>query len=71
MEAPRVNPVGLVERPPGFRTSSRPFPRSVRLTAAALLVAFAVVTIGTTVASLGSYCLTTDASDARALPWGR
>jgi hypothetical protein len=33
-----------------------------------LLLVFFVVTVVTTAVSLGAYCLTTDASDTRALP---
>jgi hypothetical protein len=38
--------------------------------AAALLLLFLGAAVTTTVISLGRYCLTTDASDTRALPGG-
>jgi len=71
MQPPRVNPVGLLEtlleRPEGAAVPRR-FTRSQRLLAGVFLALFFLVTVATTVASLGRYCLTTDAADTRALP---
>lgn len=68
MEAPRVNPIGLVEAPPDFTATPRRFSRPLRLFAGLLLVLFLLGTMVTTVVSLGRYCLTTDSTDTRALP---
>jgi hypothetical protein len=46
----------------------RRFSRSQRLLAGAFVALFLLVTVVTTVLSLGRYCLTTDAADTRALP---
>lgn len=43
-------------------------PREPYLLAGLLLALFFVVTVATTVVSLGRYCLTTDAADTRSLP---
>lgn len=59
MQLPRVNPVGLVEQPPGYVARPRAYPARLRLAAALLLGAFVAVSVGTTVYSLGVYCLTT------------
>jgi len=69
MELPRVNPVGLLELPDDFAQPPRSYPKWQRWTVVAVLAVFALVTLVTTGASLGSYCLTTDAGDVRALPW--
>ncbi|MCB1033718.1 MAG: hypothetical protein KDD47_07785 [Acidobacteria bacterium] len=68
MEIPRVNPVGLVEQPPGFETTPRQHPLWLRALVLLLLLVFGGVTVVTTVVSLGRYCLTTDTSDVRDLP---
>ena len=70
MESPRVNPIGLVETPPGFPAAPRRFSGRLRLLAALLLALFFLGTVVTTVVSLGRYCLTTDATDTRALDRG-
>ena len=67
LDLPRVSPVGLLERPAGFTALPRRFSPLRRALALALLVAFALVTIATTVASLGVYCLTTEPGDVRPL----
>ena len=64
----RVNPVGILELPAGGSGERRPASRGARLAALVLLALFAFVTVATTVASLGSYCLTSDGSDVRHLP---
>ncbi len=61
MEAPRVDPVGLVRIPTGYETTPRSYSRGLRLTALLVVGAFTFVGIATTVATLGLYCLTTDA----------
>jgi hypothetical protein len=66
MELPRVNPVGLLE-PPDEPSSPRRFSRGQRLLAGLFVALFLLVTVATTVVSLGRYCLTTDAADTRAL----
>jgi len=70
MEAPRVNPVGVVETPNGYSRTPRRLPRPLRIAAAALLLTFAVVVTATTVRSLGRYCLTSQASAASPLQSG-
>ena len=69
MELPRVNAIGLLEVPGDFPRPPRRYPRWQRRMVLALLAVFALVTLVTTGASLGSYCLTTDGGDVRALPW--
>ena len=61
MDVPRVNPIGLVERPAGYTTRVRRYPGSLRLAASLVLAAFLVVGITTTVTSVGRYCLTSHA----------
>ncbi len=67
MQPPRVNPVGVVETPSGYTRTPRQLPRLLRIAAAALLLAFAVVGTSTTVQTLGRYCLTSHASAASPL----
>ena len=67
MEPPRVNPIGLLESPTDYTASPRRFSRPLRLLAGALLAIFVVATVVSSVVSLGRYCLTTDAADARML----
>lgn len=61
MQSPRVNPVGVVEYPAGYASTPRARTPWVRLLAAAVLALFTVASVGTTVYSLGVYCLTTHA----------
>jgi hypothetical protein len=68
IELPHVTPIGILERPEGYAATPRRFSRGMRALALALLVAFAAVTVATTVASLGVYCLTTEPGDVRSLP---
>jgi len=68
MELPRVNPVGLMEVPPGFQARRRRYSLMARVVATAVLALFALVATVTTVVSLGSYCLTSDGSNASGLP---
>jgi hypothetical protein len=68
MEPPRINPVGLVEAPDDLAAMPRRFSRAQRLLAGLFIALFLLVTVATTVVSLGRYCLTTDAADTRALP---
>ncbi len=68
MELPRVNPIGIVEVPNGYDATPRRYPKPLRWLATAVLVAFALVTITTTVVSLGQYCLTSDGSNVQHLP---
>lgn len=68
IDLPRVTPIRILERPAGYAATPRRFSRGMRAFCLALLLAFALVTVATTVASLGAYCLTTDAGDVRALP---
>lgn len=67
MEAPRVNPVGLVETPSDYEAAPRGFSPLQRFFAGFLLLLFAAATIGTSILSLGAYCLTSDGGDTRAL----
>ena len=64
---PRVSPVGILESPAEFAASPRGFSRPLRLFAGLLLALFLAATVVSSVVSLGSYCLTTDGADARAL----
>ena len=59
METPRVNPIGIVERPPGYVARPRTHPTRLRVAALLVLGVFVAVNIATTVFSLGAYCLTT------------
>jgi hypothetical protein len=68
MDMPHINPVGLLEKPAGAPESPRRFPFGLRLLAGFFLLLFLLVTVASTVTSLGRYCLTTDAADTRALP---
>jgi hypothetical protein len=68
MELPTVSPIGLVQNPEGFAQAPRRHSAGRRLLAAALLALVAAVTVLTTVASLGSYCLSTEPGDVRPLP---
>jgi hypothetical protein len=68
MEIARVNPVGILEGPAGGGSERRPPSRRARLCAVFLLLLFAFVTVATTVASLGAFCLTTEPGDLRSLP---
>ena len=61
MELPRVNPVGVTEVPDDFVRSPRRHSPLARLFAAALTAIFVAVVLGTGVASLASWCLTSDA----------
>jgi hypothetical protein len=69
MAAPRVNPVGIVERPESWAAAPRCHGWPLRITALLVLAAFVAVSVATTVNSLTAYCLTTDAS--RPAPIGR
>jgi len=68
MELPRVNPIGLTEIPSGFQARRRRYSLMARVVATAVLAIFALVVTVTTVVSLGSYCLTSDGSNASGLP---
>jgi len=70
MELPRVNPVGLTEIPPGFQVRRRRYSLIARVVATAVLALFILVATVTTVVSLGSYCLTSDGSNASGLSQG-
>ncbi len=63
-----MNPVGIVEQPPGYASTPRPLRPVQRLAALLVLAAFLGVGVSTTVASLGAWCLTSDAGNTRALP---
>lgn len=67
VQPPRVNPVGLLVPPDEPSASPRRFSRAQRLLAGLFVALFLLVTVATTVVSLGRYCLTTDAADTRAL----
>ena len=68
MQAPRVNPVGIVEHPPGYAASARPFSLAFRAVAAIVLLGFTSVGIATTVLSLASYCITSEAGAPAPFP---
>jgi hypothetical protein len=63
----RVGPAGLLEPPSEPSESPRRFSHRQRLLAGLFVVLFLLVTVASTVVSLGRYCLTTDAADTRAL----
>ncbi|HEX3532109.1 MAG TPA: hypothetical protein VH988_34045 [Thermoanaerobaculia bacterium] len=63
----RVGPVGLLEKPAEGSESPRRFSLRLRLVAGFFVLLFLLVTVASTVTSLGRYCLTTDAADTRAL----
>ena len=67
LQPPRVNPVGLLVPPDEASGPPRRFSRAQRLLAGLFVALFLLVTVATTVVSLGRYCLTTDAADTRAL----
>ncbi|MGH7381421.1 MAG: hypothetical protein ACREKR_04235 [Candidatus Methylomirabilales bacterium] len=64
MELSQVNPVGCTEIPPGFQARRRRYSLTARVVATAVLAVFMLVVTVTTVVSLGSYCLTSDGSNA-------
>jgi len=64
LEAPRVNPVGVLETPGGFSATPRRYSAVVRALALTVLVAMTAVILVTTAYSLGRYCLTSQASAA-------
>lgn len=68
LEPPRVDPVGLTAFPAGFRARPRRYGTRVRLAALVVLAAFLAAGTATTVASLGAWCLTSDAGSAPAPP---
>ena len=61
IELPRVNPVGVSEVPDDFVRRPRRFSAAFRLVAALVAIVFTTVVIGTGVASLAAWCLTSDA----------
>ena len=61
IELPRVNPVGVTEVPEDFVRTPRRHSLAVRALASILVVVFTAVVLGTGVASLASWCLTSDA----------
>ncbi len=63
-----MSPIGLVQNPEEYSQAPRRHSAGRRFLAAALLGLLATVTVLTTVASLGSYCLTTEPGDVRSLP---
>lgn len=67
LEVPTVSPVGVLELPPGGGSEAGPRPLWQRLLAVAFLVFFFLATVLTSILSSGSYCLTSDGGDTRAL----
>ncbi|MFQ5848547.1 MAG: hypothetical protein ACE5IQ_12865 [Candidatus Methylomirabilales bacterium] len=70
MELPQVDPPGCTEILPGFQARRRRYACTARVVATAVLAVFVLVATVTTVISLGSYCLTSDGSNASGLPQG-
>ena len=68
MLVPRVDPVGLIERPVGVLEVPRTYSGRARLAALVTLGAFLLLNVATTVYSLGAYCLTTWAGLPFAFP---
>ena len=67
MQTPSVNAVGLLEVPPDYEGEPRTYSRATRLMAWLFILFFTVVTVASTVLSLGAYCLTSHGGDTRAL----
>jgi hypothetical protein len=61
MQLPRVNPVGLLETPPDFQTRPRSHRPAIRVAAALVVAVFTIVVVVTSAATLGEYCLTSQA----------
>jgi len=61
LELPHVDAVGVVHVPADYRGSAHPHPWPMRVAAAALLAVFLGVGTATTVATLGRWCLTSQA----------
>lgn len=68
MDLPRVNPIGIVELPEDYQATPRRWPAPLRWAATVILATFVLVTLTTTVVSLGQYCLTTDGGNVQHLP---
>lgn len=66
MKTPRVNPVGIVEYPDDHAGEPRRFSPRQRVFVGLLLLFFAAATIGTSILSIGAYCLTSG-GDTRVL----
>lgn len=66
-QPPRVNAVGIVEYADDTGSAPRTFSPAQRLAVWIFLAFFFVATVGTTVLSLGAYCLTSHGADTRAL----
>lgn len=64
---PHVDAVGVTHYPDDFRGTPRTYSKGARAFVWSLIVIFAAITVFTTVASLGAYCLTSDGGDTRAL----
>ena len=61
MEIPKVNAVGVLETPEGYRATPRPHGVATRGLAAIIVVAFLATMLTTGVATLARYCLTSHA----------
>ena len=66
METPRVNPVGVLEVPEEYESEARRFSPGKRLAVGLLLLLFTAATVGTSIVSVGAYCLTSG-GDTRVL----
>ncbi len=58
MQLPRINAIGIVETPSDHIARPRSYSARLRVVALVALGVFAVVSVATTVFSLGAYCLT-------------
>ena len=67
MDVPKVNAVGVLELPDDFHAPLRPRPLAHRLLALAFALFFALVVLGTSIVSIGAYCLTSDGANTRTL----
>lgn len=67
LQAPHVDPIGLVRYPTDYEGRPRRYSKGLRLVAFMVLVVFAGVVVVTTGVSLGAYCLTSDAGNYAAL----
>lgn len=67
MNVPKVNAVGVLELPNDYHAPLRPRPLGLRLLALAFTLFFLFVVVGTSIVSIGAYCLTSDGANTRTL----
>ncbi|MEL6179913.1 MAG: hypothetical protein AAFS10_13225 [Myxococcota bacterium] len=62
LKPPRLSPIGIVEYDDHYQGTPRRYPWVLQLFATLILIVFALVTIVTTSASLGAWCLTSSSA---------